>query len=511
MSLFVAPEAARATRRDWVGLCVLAGAVMLVAVDGTVLDIALPFLSADLQPTGTELLWIIDIYSFVLAGLLVTMGTLGDRIGRRRLLLIGSVGFGLSSVVAAFAVDPAMLIAARVMQSVAGATLMPATLGLIRSMFAHPAERTLAIGVWGAMAGGGAAAGPVVGGVLLEHFWWGSVFLINVPVMIVLVVAGPFAIPESKDPAPGAFDLPSALLSIVAIVPLVYVVKEAVAHGPGVELAPIALVGLAAGVAFVRRQRRSTSPMIDLSLFAQRQFSTAVVTNLLSIFALAGVLFFGSQYLQSVLGLSPLAAGLFLIPGTAANMAASLLAAYLVRRWRPGTVLTGGLLVGALGALVLTRLGTVDGRLTFVVAFVAVGVAAGLALTLTSDLVVGSVRPERAGAASAVSETAYELGIALGVAVLGSVVMGIFRSGVDVTGLTAENAGHARETLGEAVALAGSLSGEVGDVLRASAHAAFVDGMHAAATVTAAVLVTNAVLVAWALRRRSDQVSTTKE
>ncbi|WP_308128401.1 MFS transporter [Rhodococcoides kroppenstedtii] len=507
MSLFVAPEAARATRRDWVGLCVLAGAVMLVAVDGTVLDIALPFLSADLQPTGTELLWIIDIYSFVLAGLLVTMGTLGDRIGRRRLLLIGSVGFGLSSVVAAFAVDPAMLIAARVMQGVAGATLMPATLGLIRSMFAHPAERTLAIGVWGAMAGGGAAAGPVVGGVLLEHFWWGSVFLINVPVMIVLVVAGPFAIPESKDPAPGAFDLPSALLSIVSIVPLVYVVKEAVAHGPGVELAPIALVGLAAGVAFVRRQRRSTSPMIDLSLFAQRQFSTAVVTNLLSIFALAGVLFFGSQYLQSVLGLSPLAAGLFLIPGTAANMAASLLAAYLVRRWRPGTVLTGGLLVGALGALVLTRLGTVDGRLTFVVAFVAVG----LALTLTSDLVVGSVRPERAGAASAVSETAYELGIALGVAVLGSVVMGIFRSGVDVTGLTAENAGHARETLGEAVALAGSLSGEVGDVLRASAQAAFVDGMHAAATVTAAVLVTNAVLVAWALRRRPDQVSTTKE
>ncbi|MBY6434800.1 MFS transporter [Rhodococcus kroppenstedtii] len=480
---------------------------MLVAVDGTVLDIALPFLSADLQPTGTELLWIIDIYSFVLAGLLVTMGTLGDRIGRRRLLLIGSVGFGLSSVVAAFAVDPAMLIAARVMQGVAGATLMPATLGLIRSMFAHPAERTLAIGVWGAMAGGGAAAGPVVGGVLLEHFWWGSVFLINVPVMIVLVVAGPFAIPESKDPAPGAFDLPSALLSIVSIVPLVYVVKEAVAHGPGVELAPIALVGLAAGVAFVRRQRRSTSPMIDLSLFAQRQFSTAVVTNLLSIFALAGVLFFGSQYLQSVLGLSPLAAGLFLIPGTAANMAASLLAAYLVRRWRPGTVLTGGLLVGALGALVLTRLGTVDGRLTFVVAFVAVG----LALTLTSDLVVGSVRPERAGAASAVSETAYELGIALGVAVLGSVVMGIFRSGVDVTGLTAENAGHARETLGEAVALAGSLSGEVGDVLRASAQAAFVDGMHAAATVTAAVLVTNAVLVAWALRRRPDQVSTTKE
>lgn len=513
-----------ATRRDWLGLVVLAGAVMLVAVDGTVLDIALPFLSADLQPSGTQLLWIIDVYSFVLAGLLVTMGTLGDRIGRRKLLLIGSAGFGLSSVIAAFAVDPTMMIAARVLQGISGATLMPATLGLIRTMFQVPRQRTLAIGVWGAMAGGGAAAGPLVGGYLLEHFWWGSVFLINVPIMIALVVVGPFTIPESKDPRPGRFDLPSAALSILAIVPVVYAVKETAAHGADAAMLPVVAAGVVAGTVFIRRQRRLDAPMIDLTLFAQRRFSTAVATNLLSIFSLAGMLFFGSQYLQSVLGLSPLEAGLVMLPGTATSILASLAAVRLVRRWQPGTVLSAALAVSAVGALLMTQLEQTSGVIIFMTAFVGVGIGAGVALTLTSDLVVASVPESRAGAASAVSETAYELGIALGVALLGSVVMSVFRGGIDTGTLTAGTASGAKETIGEAVAVAGALPGEIGDALITSARTAFVDGIHVASLVTAAVLAVNAVLVAVALRSVSSggagasgrsatsaQASTTKE
>jgi DHA2 family multidrug resistance protein-like MFS transporter len=339
-----------------------------------------------------------------------------------------------------------------------------------------------------------------VGGWLLEHFWWGSVFLINVPIMIALVVVGPFTIPESKDPEPGRFDVPSAALSILAIVPVVYAIKETAAHGPHPSMIPVALVGLAAGTVFVRRQGRLAAPMIDLTLFAQRRFSTAVATNLLSVFALAGVLFFGSQYLQSVLGTSPLEAGLIMLPGTATSIVASLAAAHLVRRWEAGTVLAVGLGVSAAGALLLTRLGQTDGIAVFMASFVLVGVGAGLALTLTSDLVVASVPAPRAGAASAISETAYELGIALGVALLGSVVMAVFRGGIDTSALDPDTASGARETIGEAVSLARTLPADLGDALTSSAGAAFVDGMHVAAVATAIVLAANALLVALALR-----------
>ncbi|SDE25661.1 MFS transporter [Rhodococcus tukisamuensis] len=496
------PLDVRATARDWVGLVVLAFAVLLISVDATVLDLALPFISADLAPTGNELLWIIDVYSFVLAGLLITMGTLGDRVGRRRLLLIGAAGFGIASLIAAWSVSPEMLIAARVLQGISGATLMPATLGLIRTMFVNPRQRTTAIAVWGAMASGGAAAGPLVGGWLLEHFWWGSVFLVNIPVMLGLILLGPIVIPESKDPNPGKFDLPSAGLSILTLVPLVYAVKETVVHGPSVTYAVAALVGLASGFAFVHRQRVLADPMVDLSLFARPAFSTAVLTNLLSIFAMAGVLFFGSQYLQLVLGNSPLQAGLLMLPGTAMSMVFALLAAWFVRRWQPGTVLTVGLMMSALGTAILTFLRVDGGAGMFVVGFMLAGAGVGMALTLTSDLVVGAVEPERAGAASAVSETAYELGVALGVAVLGSVVMAIYRRGLDVSALSAEAGAAAHDTLGGAVAYAKSVPAEIGTQVLDAAQSAFVDGMHVAAVVTAVVLLANAVLVFRMMRSR---------
>lgn len=497
----ITADPGRASARDWLGLVVLAFAVLLISVDGTVLDLALPFISEDLAPSSTQLLWVIDVYSFVLAGLLVTMGTLGDRIGRRRLLLVGAFGFGVASALAAFAVSPEMLIAARALQGVAGATLMPATLGLIRTMFVDRRQRTTAIAVWGAMAGGGAAAGPLVGGWLLEHYWWGSVFLVNLPVMAALIVFGPWVIRESKDPNPGRFDLASAALSMLTMIPLVYAVKESVAHGPTWTLGAIGLVGALAGWAFVHRQRTLDAPMLDLGLFGRPAFTTGVLTNLLSIFAFAGVLFFGSQYLQLVLGYSPLEAGLLMLPGTAMNIVFSLLAAWFVRRWQPGTVLSIGLAVSALGAAVLTWLRADGGPGIFVLGFVLAGIGVGIALTLTSDLVVGSVEADRAGAASAVSETAYELGIALGVAVLGSVVLAVFRGRLDVSALDAGAAHAAQETLGGAVAVAGQAPDAVGAALLESAQQAFVGGTHIAAVITAVVLAINAILVHRIMRR----------
>lgn len=489
----------RATARDWAGLGVLALALLLISVDATVLDIAVPAISAHLAPSTPQLLWIIDVYSFVLAGLLVTMGVVGDRIGRRKLLLLGAAGFGLASLLAAWSVSPAMLIAARALQGVAGATLMPATLGLIRTMFTDARQRTTAVAVWSAMAGGGAALGPLLGGWLLQHFWWGSVFLVNLPVMAALLLLGPLLLPESKDPRPGRFDMLSAGLSMLTLVPIVYAVKEIAAHGvTGLPLL-IALAGVVAGVLFVRRQRRLADPMLDLRLFALRRFRTAVLTNLLAVFALAGVLFFGSQYLQLVLGRSPLDAGLLLLPGMAASMVTALGSAWLVRRWQPGRVLGAALAVAAVGAAVFLWLDADSGVPAFVAGFLLVGAGVGVALTISADLVVGSAPAERAGAAAAVSETAYEAGVALGVALLGSVVMAVFRHGLDLSHLSQAQAATAAESLGGAVHVARQLPDQTA-VLLDSAYRSFVSGVHVAAIATALILGLAAV-IAWRAAR----------
>ncbi|MGW0639929.1 MFS transporter [Nocardia salmonicida] len=478
----------RATAREWAGLGVLALALLLLAVDATVLDLAVPAISADLAPSTPQLLWIIDVYSFVLAGLLVVMGNLGDRIGRRRLLLIGAVGFGIASALAAWAVSPEMLIAARVLQGVAGATLMPATLGLIRSMFQDARQRTMAIGVWSAMAGGGAAAGPLVGGWLLEHFWWGSVFLVNLPVMLVLLALAPLLIPESRDPNPGRFDALSALLSMLALVPVVYAVKETAAHGPTVSALLVGLAGVISAVLFVRRQRRLADPMLDLRLFELPKFRVAVFTNLLAVFALAGVLFFGSQYLQLVLGRTPLQAGLLMLPGLAASVLGSLAAALLVRRWRATVVLAGALVVTALGTMAFLAVDVVSGAEAFVLGFVGIGLGTGVAMTVAADLVVGSAPAERAGAAAAISETAYETGLALGVALLGSTVMAIFRRGLDLSLLPDDAVATASGSLSGAVEVAAELPAAVAQEFLSSANQAFVSGIHLTVVGIVAVL-----------------------
>ncbi|MFI6036639.1 MFS transporter [Streptomyces sp. NPDC051315] len=490
-----APEAVRRPGR-WLALSVLVLAVLLVAVDATVLGLATPYISEDLQPSGTQLLWIGDVYSFVIAGLLVSMGSLGDRIGRKRILLGGATAFGAVSVLNAYATTPEMLIAARALLGVAGATLMPATLALIRNLFHDPRERSLAIGIWGATASAGTAVGPIVGGFLLEHFWWGSVFLINLPVMVVLVLVGIRTLPESRDPNPGPWDLTSVVLSLVGMIGVVYAVKEAATHG--LTPAPLAagLLGAAALYGFVRRQLTLPAPLLDMRLFRNRGFSGAVLADLLTVLGLSGLIFFLSQYLQLVQGRRPFEAGLAELPAAVGAVAAGLIAGRAARRLSVRAVVSGGLAAIGLALAALTVIDESTGYPLLGAALLVVGVGAGFSFTVTADVILSSVPKEQAGAASAVSETAYELGAALGIAVLGSIVTGVYR---DFTGPAGTPEG-ARESLGGAVEAAGHLPSQTAQELLVSARAAFVDGLGMAAGAGAVVLLATAV-AAWFLLR----------
>ncbi len=317
--------------RNWLALGVLTLAVLLIGVDGTVLALATPFIGQDLGATGTQILWIGDIYSFVLAALLVTMGSIGDRIGHKKLLLCGATLFGVVSAVTAYAPTAELLIVARALLGVAGATLAPATLALIRGLFPQPRERSIAVGIWASAFSAGAAFGPVLGGFLLEHFWWGSVFLINVPVMVVLLVGGIVLLPEHRNPQPGPWDLPSVGLSMLGMLGVVYAIKEGAANGLRIDIVAAGVVGAAALVLFVRRQLRLPIPLIDVRLFSNRRFSGVVAANLLSVLGLSGALFFLSQFFQLVQGYSPLKAGLAELPAAVAATIFGVLAGVAVR------------------------------------------------------------------------------------------------------------------------------------------------------------------------------------
>src|SRR5262245_33433413 len=295
-------------------------------MDLTVLYLAVPSLTADLDPSSTELLWITDIYGFFLAGFLITMGTLGDRVGRRRLLLIGAATFGVVSVLAAFSTSVEMLIVTRALLGIAAATLAPSTLSLIRNMFLDPRQRTFAIGIWATSFSVGAALGPLLGGLLLEYFWWGSVFLLAVPVMLLLLALGPKLLPEFRDPAAGRLDLLSAGLSVVAVLAFIYGLKEIAAGGLGGRAVVAILSGLIVGVVFVLRQKRLTNPLLDLHLFRSRTFSASLAANTLSLAIAFGIFLLIAQYLQLVLGYSPLEAGLWTVPSAGGFIAGSMLA-----------------------------------------------------------------------------------------------------------------------------------------------------------------------------------------
>lgn len=482
-------------------------AIFLVAVDGTILSLATPSIVEDLHPSAPQVLWIGDIYSFVLAGLLVTMGNLGDRYGRKRLLMIGSVAFGIISVGAAFAPSAEALILARALLGVAGATLMPSTLALMRSTFTDDKERTFAVGVWSAMGAAGAAAGPLVGGILLEHFWWGSVFLVNVPIMALVLAIGLPTLRESKDPNPGPLDPISVALSLVGILAFVYAVKELATHGLEVSYLISGAIGIGALIWFVLRQRILEHPLIDVRLFGNAPFTGAVLGMILSVFGLAGSLFFFSQYLQFVKGLTPLQAGLFELPATLGALVASLLAARLMRSFGRGPLTAVGLLAIGLGMAAIALILDNPHFLVFAVPLIMIGAGDGVALTVASDTILAVAPRDRAGAASAVSETGYELGTALGIAILGSILTAVYQSrlrlppglGAKVTEATIESPGGAYEA-------APGLPETIQRALIEAVHVAFRDAMSFTTIVGSVIIVIGAGVTWYLLPGKLDTV-----
>jgi DHA2 family multidrug resistance protein-like MFS transporter len=493
----------KASRRDWIGLAVIAIPCLIYSMDLTVLYLAVPEIVADLKPSAAGLLWIVDIYGFMVAGALVTMGTLGDRIGRRKVLLIGAAAFGVTSVFAAYSTSAEMLIFARALQGLAAATLAPSTLSLIRNMFLDPQERAFAIGVWVASFSAGAVVGPVFGGLILAHFWWGAVFLINVPVMLMLLALGPILLPEFRDPNAGRMDLVSAALSVIAVLGVIYGVKRLAEDG--FALLPIAsiVVGLVVGAIFFRRESRLADPLIDVSLFSTPAFSAALATNVLGLFMVLGSFLFITQYLQLVMLMDPLRAGMWMAPSGIVFALGSMAAPILVRHFKPSWVIAIGLLLSAAGFAALTQIADAQtpwllfsGMMAFCIGLSPIG-------AITTDLVMSAAPAERAGAASAISETSFELGGALGIAVLGSLFTFIYSR----TFLASDNGAlpvaaieRARDGLGSAVDAAYVLPNEQAAELLATARAAFVYAFEVTSAVSAVCAVFAAILAATMLR-----------
>jgi DHA2 family multidrug resistance protein-like MFS transporter len=479
-------------------LAVLGLPTMLLAVDLSVLYLALPRLSADLGATSTEQLWITDIYGFVTAGFLVTMGTLGDRIGRRKLLLIGAASFGAASVLAAYSTSVAMLIGARALMGLTGATLMPSTLALISNMFRDSGQRATAIAAWTSFFMVGAAVGPVVGGALLEHFWWGSLFLLSVPVMLLLLATGPFLLPEYKDPTAGRIDIASVGLSLAAVLPVIYAVKTLATDGVTIATSAAAAIGIAAGVAFVIRQRTLDHPLLDMRLFRNPPFSAALIILLFGLATQGGIVLLVSQQLQIVEGLKPLRAGLSLMPASVAMVAGCIIAPIMGRWIRPGWIISGGMAITAAGYLVFAQVHGVGDVELLVIGSIIVFFGIGPMAVFSQDLVVGTVRPERAGSAAALSEAAGDFGIAFGVAILGSLSTAIYtrRLAVLPSAVPTGIARLARASLAGAAEAARHLPGPLGREVLIRAHNAFTAGLRAASIASAVVSVGLAIVAA---------------
>ena len=493
----------RVGARGWAALVVLMLPVLLVSVDNTVLSFALPEISTALSPSGVEQLWIIDVYPLVLAGLLVTMGTLGDRFGRRKMLLIGATGFALVSALAAFAPTAALLIAARALLGFFGAMLMPSTLSLLRSVFQNREQRRLAIAVWAAGFSAGSALGPIVGGLLLEHFAWGAVFLVAVPVLIPLLILAPILVPESRDPNPGRIDVLSILLSMGTMVPVVYAIKEFAVHGITPLVVILFVLGVGMGVLFVRRQLRAEIPMLDMALFRRGMFSGAILVNLLSVVALVGFLYYVSQHLQLVLGLKPVDAGLALIPGMAVMIVSGLVVVPIARRVRPEILVPSALVFSLAGYLVVAFTTHAHGVAPLIVAFVLLGIGIGAAETVSNELILAAAPPEKAGAASAVSETAYELGAVLGTTILGGIITAFYRTSLVVPeGVPDALADRARETLAGAFSAAEQLPAAVGQALQQAASDAFGTGVMVTSLIGGVLVVAAGTIAALTLGRR---------
>ncbi|MCZ8517741.1 MFS transporter [Paenibacillus filicis] len=492
----------RAGLKEWIGLAVLSLPALLVSVDLSIMILALPHISVALGADSTGQLWIMDIYGFMLSGFLITMGTLGDRLGRRKLLMIGAVAFGMASLLASFSNTAGMLIAARALLGIAGATVSPSTLALISNMFRDHKQRSLAIGIWFMCSMGGMALGPVVGGTMLEHFPWRAIFLLGVPVMSLLLATAPYLLPEYRDPASGRLDIPSVVLSLCAILPAIYGLKEIAKQG----LQTIPLIAVAAGATFgtifVRRQQRLDNPLMDLRLFTNPAFSVAL-GGMFGITLTGASMLFVAQHLQFVEGLSPLRAAMRMLPGVVASMAGMLLSPIIARRIRPSHLIGAGLAVSATGCILLSQVGVGSGLLTLIVGYIFFNVGAAPFASLSSDLIVGSAPPEKAGSAASLLQTSGEFAFALGIAVLGSIGTYVYRSQVagyilrDVPTLTA---GGSRESLAGAVLEAKGLPQPIGSKLLHGAQLAYTGSMHAVVEVSGVLFIAIAILSVIKLR-----------
>ncbi|MFI1798550.1 MFS transporter [Streptomyces sp. NPDC020379] len=501
----------RAGRREWTAFVVLLLPLLLVSMDVSVLFFAIPAIGRELAPSATQQLWIFDSYAFALAGLLITMGSLGDRIGRRKLLLFGAAAFGAASVAAAYAQSAEMLIAARAVLGIGGATLMPSTMALVRNMFQDDGQRTKAVGIWSGAMAGGIALGSVLGGLLLDHFWWGSVFLVNVPAMALLLVLVPLLVPEFKDPAPGRFDLLSVPLSMGAVLPVIYGLKEIAAGGTsptgsggGFTLPRVVCVvaGVAVGAVFVHRQRSRRDAMISRELFRHPAFGAGIAVNTVAAFGMMGSAYFTTQYLQSVLGKSPLEAALWGVLPSLAVGAAAPLATAAGARIHKAYVIAAGFVTAAAGYALLGLCGTDSLALTLVASAV-VGCGIVTVMALVSDMALGTAPPEKAGGAAALLETGQEFGGALGMALFGSVGVAVYRRDVTASlpaGLPHGTLAAVRETLGGAAGAAARLPGRAGESVLATAREAFTHGMNVAAAGGTLILLVAAALTVAALR-----------
>lgn len=467
--------------REWIGLALLALPTILLGLDLTLLHLALPALAVDLRPTSAQTLWIVDAYGFMIAGFLITMGTLGDRIGRRKLLMLGAAAFGIASLLAAYSTSATMLIAARAVLGMAGATLMPSTLALISNMFLHPHQRALAIGVWATMFALGMAAGPVLGGVLLGYYWWGAAFLVALPVVGLLLVAAPYLLPEYRAPQQGRLDLPSVALSLLALLPIIYGIKQIAKDGVGASAVLMIVGGLTFMLLFIRRQRRLSSPLVDLDLFSNKAFSVALVVLLVGLIGVGGTMLLVTQYLQLVVGLSPLEAGLWMGPPALAMLVAGITAPLLARQIRPGYVIAGALVLSVMGYLMLSQLDRTSHGVALVTAsFSLVYLGLGTIAALGTDLVMGAAPAEKAGSASAMSETVQELGLAVGIATLGSLATAVYRIRM-ADGYSDPMAQDVQRAVSDSLAGALSVSPELPAGVLEQAQAAFVTGFNVAA------------------------------
>jgi DHA2 family multidrug resistance protein-like MFS transporter len=492
-----------ASARKWSTFAICMLVAIVPNIDLTALNQAVPHLSADLHPSSTQILWIADAYGFALAGLLITMGGVGDRIGHRRLLLIGTAVFAAASAVTAYAPSAELLIAARALLGATGATLMPSCLSLIRRAFTEPKERTMAVGAFAGVAGLAVGLGPVIGGALLDHFWWGSVFMINVPLMALACLAGAVVLPESRDPMSGRLDLLSVPLSVAGVLGLVYAVKEAAAHGPDeARIHVSAVIGVLALAAFLVRQTRLAEPLIDIRLFRDAAFTGSVGTTTFAMFALVAQSLIFSLFFQLALGWSPLKAGLAGLPGAAGAMVGgAALAPPLIGALGRARVAALGMLLSACGFSLYLAIGLHTSYWVMLPVMLLSGLGKGMVMTVTADTVLASVPKDRSGAASAISETATELGGALGMAVLGSVLNAVYRNTLDLpAGVPAPAASAARDSIGAALRVAADLPDALAAQVATAAREAFLDGMHAALTCSAGFAALVAVFALVTLR-----------